>query len=74
MVDKEALAIVYGVKKIQQYLLRRKFVIKTDHKPLLSIFGNKKGLRSMSASRLQRWAIFLVNFEFEIKYIAGKKL
>ena len=31
--DKEGLAIVYGVKKFNQYLFGRKFVIKSDHKP-----------------------------------------
>ena len=31
--DKEGLAIVYGVKKFHQYLFGRKFVINSDHKP-----------------------------------------
>ncbi|GBP76398.1 hypothetical protein EVAR_74447_1 [Eumeta japonica] len=33
------------------------FVLKTDHKPLLSIFGNKKGIPEMTANRLQRYAL-----------------
>ena len=37
--DKEALAIVCGVKRIYQYLFGRKFIITTDHKPLLGLFG-----------------------------------
>ena len=36
--DKEGLAIVYGVKKFHQYLFGRKFVINSDHKPLRHIF------------------------------------
>lgn len=73
MIDKEALAIYFGVKKFEQYLMGREFSIKTDHKPLIAIFGSKKGIPSMSASRLQRWSIYLSSFQFKIKYIKGKE-
>ena len=33
-IDKETLAIVFGVKHFHQYLFGRKFIIKSDHKPL----------------------------------------
>lgn len=72
MIDKEALAIYYGVCKFQQYLMGRKFVIKTDHKPLVSIFGSKKGIPTMAANRLQRWAVFLSGFNFEVQCIRGR--
>lgn len=72
MIDKESLAIYFGVRKCAQYLLGRKFEIKTDHKPLVGIFGSKKGLPTMSANRLQRWAIYLANFDFVINHISGK--
>lgn len=71
MVDKEALAIFFGVKKFQQYLQGQKFVLKTDHKPLLAILGEHRGIPVMAASRLQRWAIFLSGFNYTIEYIKG---
>lgn len=39
--DKEALAIVHSVMKLKQYLLGVKFILQSDLKPLLGIFGDK---------------------------------
>ena len=54
-IDKEALALVYGVNKFQAYLYGRKFTLVTDHKPLTSIFAPRKGVPAVAAARLQRW-------------------
>lgn len=67
--DKEALAIFSGVIKHHQYLYGRKFIIKTDHKPLTFIFGPKLGLPQTAASRLQRYATKLAAYDFEIDFV-----
>lgn len=69
--DKEALAIVFGVKSFHQFVYGRHFVLETDHKPLIFIFGDKKGLPQMAAARVQRWSVFLSGYDFEIRHIRG---
>lgn len=70
-IQKEALAIIFSVTKLRQYLLGITFVIETDHKPLLTIFGHDKGLPIMAAARMQRWALILSGFTFKINYVKG---
>ncbi|XP_048479394.1 uncharacterized protein K02A2.6-like isoform X1 [Plutella xylostella] len=68
-IHREALAIIYCVQKFHQYLYGRNFILKTDHKPLVSIFSSKMGVPSMAASRMQRWAIILSAYNYEIQYV-----
>ena len=53
-IDKETLAIIFGIQKFHAYLYGRKFVLVTNHKPLVSLFGPKKAIPPLAAARLQR--------------------
>ena len=68
-VEREALALVYAVKKFHRYIYGGRFELHTDHKPLLRIFGNKHGIPVHSANRLLRYAHTLLGYDFETKYI-----
>ena len=70
--EKEALAIIFGVKKFHQFLYGHRFIIKTDHKPLEGLLNEKKGIPSQAAPRIQRWALTLSSYEYEISYKAGQ--
>ncbi|CAF3487193.1 unnamed protein product, partial [Rotaria socialis] len=67
-IEKEALSIIFGIKKFHQYLAGRTFELVTDHKPLLSIFNPTKGIPVTTANRLQRWAIYLMGYNYSIRY------
>lgn len=71
-IHREALAIIFSIKKYHQYLYGRRFVLRTDHKPLVSIFGPNTGIPSMTASRMQRWAIILSAYSYDIEYVNTK--
>jgi len=68
-IEKEGLAIIYGIQKLYDYLYTRKFTLVTDHKPLYHIFGDKKGIPMYATNRFQRWAYVLSVFEFEIVFV-----
>lgn len=48
--------------------------MQTDHKPLLTIFGSKKGIPTHTANRLQQWSIILLNYNFKMQYISSKNI
>ena len=70
--DKEALAIIFGVRKYHQYLFGRPFQIKTDHKPLTHIFDESRVVPAMASGRIQRWALMLGAYDYRIRYRQGK--
>ncbi len=68
-VEKEALSLIYfGVKHFYTYLYGRSFTLVTDHKPLTTILNPRKGIPSLAAARLQRWAWTLPAYHYEIEF------
>ena len=72
--DKEALAILFGVSKFHHSLYGRHFVIYSDHKPLMHTVNHSKAVPAMASSRLQRWALTLSSYHYSIKYHEGSHM
>lgn len=66
-IEKEALAVVWSVKRFRIYLYGRKFQIQTDHKPLVWLHNIKE-----PNMKLQRWKIMLNEYDFDITHIKGR--
>ncbi|XP_055639967.1 uncharacterized protein K02A2.6-like [Toxorhynchites rutilus septentrionalis] len=71
--DQEGLAIIFAVTKFHKMIFGRHFRLQTDHAPLLRIFGSKKGIPVYTANRLQRFALTLLLYDFEIEYVPTAK-
>lgn len=66
-VERECLAIIFGVKRFEYYLVGKEFVLEVDHKPLIYMNSAKS-----TNSRLVPWSLSLQAFKFRIVYISGK--
>ncbi|XP_021364454.1 uncharacterized protein K02A2.6-like [Mizuhopecten yessoensis] len=70
--EKEGLAMIFGVKKFHQYLFGNHFKMYTDHKPLLGLLKEDKKIPEMAAARIIRWALTLAAYEYTLEYREGK--
>jgi len=67
VIEKECLAVVWGINKFHRYLFGKQFVLETDHQPL--IYLNKA---KVANARLMRWALQLQPYRFRIEAIRGR--
>ena len=65
--EKEFLSIIYACKQFRPYIYGTKFTLVTDHKPLLWIHNLKD-----NNLKLQRWKVYLQEYDYNIVYKAGK--
>ena len=69
--DKEGLSLVFGVTKFHQYLYGMKFVLITDHRPLIGLFNEQRPIPPQASGRLQRWALTLAGYAYIIRHRSG---
>ena len=72
-IERESLAIIFGVTKFRQYLLGRHFELFTDHKPLVTLLGEHNGVPQLVSAHIKCWALTLAAYNYTIAYIAGKE-
>lgn len=67
--EREALAVVWGCEYFHLYVYGKPITVCTDHKPLISIYGNPK---SKPPARIERWALRLQPYQVSIVYQKGE--
>ena len=66
VVEKEAYAIHFALKKLDYYLHNAQFVIKSDHKPLKYLLESP-----MQNKKIQMWGLSMSGYNYSIEYIEG---
>jgi hypothetical protein len=69
-IEKELLAIVFGVQRFHQYAYGRKVIVDSDHKPLETIFDKPLAAAPI---RLQKMFMRLQLYDVDIQYKKGQK-
>ncbi|XP_071510123.1 uncharacterized protein [Diadema antillarum] len=65
-IERECLAIVWAVRKLEPYLYGKEFVLETDHHPLTYMQSAK-----VINGRIMRWALALQPYRFKMEAIKG---
>ena len=67
-VEKEALVCVFAVKKFHSYIFGQSFTLVTNHKPLLTLFGENKPISPQVSAGVQQWALTLAMYNYQIAF------
>ena len=70
-IEREALAVVWGLERFHYFIYGKKCTVHTDHKPLEAIF--KKKLSSCPA-RLQRFVLRALKYDVTVTYVKGAQV
>ena len=68
IIEKECLAVVWGIKRFKLYLAGRRFTLQTDHKPLKYLKD-----ASYQNDRVFRWAVAVQEYSFRVEDIRGRE-
>ena len=68
-IEKECLAVVWGIKRFHVYLYGVRFVLQTDHEPLKYMNRAK-----FTNNRLMRWAMFLQSYNMKVEAMKGSDI
>ena len=70
-IERELLAVVYGLEKLHTYIFGRSLIVFCDHKPLENI---KLKQLSQASPRLQRMLLPIQLYDIDLKYRPGKEM
>lgn len=66
--EREALALVFGVKRFHSFLFGHHFELVTDHQPLLALLHEHRPTSAQASACIRRWSLLLSAYEYKIIY------
>ena len=57
------MSLIYGIRKFHAYLYDQKVNLETDHKPLIDIFGSKKGIPMMRSHTFAKIGYTIISIQ-----------
>ena len=73
-IEKEALALIFSLRRFHYYLWGVRFEMVTDHKPLLGLFSSDRQIPQQASGRIQRWALIMQAYQIDLKHKSGKHI
>ena len=70
--EREALGVVFGCEHFHMFLYGSPFVVVTDHKPLIYMYGPTATTQKLTP-RLERWALRLQPYDITVVYKPGSQ-
>uniref|UniRef100_A0A0K0EWS0 RNA-directed DNA polymerase n=1 Tax=Strongyloides venezuelensis TaxID=75913 RepID=A0A0K0EWS0_STRVS len=72
-IEKELVGIINGIYRFKNYLIGRKFTLRTDSQPLKFLLDPDANLPMIMLRRMDRWLYQLRKFDFKAEYIPTEK-
>ena len=70
-IERDGLAIVFGVTKFHMYLYGRDVEVQSNHMPLLGLISEDMLISPLASARIQLWALTLSNYHYYLRYKQG---
>ena len=70
--EKEALALIFGVTKFHKYLCGRSFTLQSDHRPLLGLLKQDRVISAMASAHTEMGDDF--EYEYRLEFMPGSRI
>ena len=64
--EREALALVFAVKRFHSFLFGHHFELVTDHQPLLALLHEHRPTSAQASAHIRHWSLLLSAYEYKI--------